>query len=425
MGSIQQVAMAAVCLVAAFAFGSFINQPPTDQTAQIDYSSPDNLRSLIEPETTVQKVPSKTPLMRPKLKSRLPMPSLPHGNSLATPINAGEIPPPSDLSGRIKPTQNSLANSFSTALEPTGIVADAPTFPPVTSGDSSMPVINKRNFGSSPNLAESMRAPFQTGDFNEPASTVENAPSFAAAEVTAQASPIDQPNPRSNQPSIAPIVEKAPAFPNLKRRSQSFTAAKPSIGFVGEAARSTMIRTPESSLETATRDQFRYSNPQRFTTNAREQSGLMPIPSLNQTVKIGDPGGAFGNRDLYNRDSRENAPQSRWNNTPQSVLKNNDGDYYPEQAQQRRVTRLPLKLNSTAQTRLTRLRDSTIQKISLRTTQFSEYVVGQGDSLQSIATNHFGKPDYYLDIYLANRDRLRFPGDLREGMSIKIPIYEQ
>ena len=449
MGSIQQVAMAAVCLAAAFAFGSYINQAPIDQTTQTDSASPNNLRSLIEPELTVQQIPTNTPLMRPKLKARLPMPSLTHSDAYSNQSFAGAIPPPSDLTGRLKPTQNSLAKSFSTSPIPNGPVADVPSFAPNPSGDSSMPVVNKPNFGSSPNLADSMRAPFQSGNFNEQAPSPGNAPVFAAADFTSKTPPVGQSN-SPTRPLTAPVVEKAPTFPILDQRSQSYTAAKPtlperelspppSIASVRETARPTIILEPESASKTATRDQFRYSNPQRLNANDRNQNNLVPIPSLNQTVTIDDPGGAFGNRDsrerdLYdqdtsNRNTRDRDPRSSWANTPQSVLENNDGFKYPEQRQlpqaqpQRRVTRLPLQLNSNAQSKLTRLRNDAIQKISLSTTQFSEYTVKRGDSLQSIANQHFGKPDYYLDIYLANRDRLRSPGDLREGMTIKIPVY--
>ena len=440
MGSIQQVAMAAVCLAAAFAFGSYINQAPTDQTTQTDSASPDGLRSLIEPELTAQNNPSSTPVMRPKLRARLPMPSLTHRNSYPSQTIGGEIPPPSDLSGRLKPTQNSLANSFSIAPEPS---VDAPSFDSNASVESSMPVVNMPNIGSNPNLADSTGAPFQSDSFNQQASAVENAPVFAAADFTAQAPPADQTNRYSNSPPVAPIAEKAPTFPNLNQRSQTFTAAKPTlperrlgplpaIASVRETAQPKVIINSDS-FETATRDQFRYSNSQRINTNDRNQSGLMPIPRLNQTVTIDDPGGAFGNRDSLNQNSRNREPQSNWANKSQSVLENNRESYYPEQTQrqplqaqpQRRVARLPLQLNSNAQSNLTRLRNTTIQKISLSTTRFSEYVVARGDSLQSIANEHFGKPDYYLDIYLANRDRLRYPGDLREGMSIKIPVYQQ
>jgi hypothetical protein len=91
----------------------------------------------------------------------------------------------------------------------------------------------------------------------------------------------------------------------------------------------------------------------------------------------------------------------------------------------RRVARLPFKLNSNAKTRLARLRDQTIEKISLDTTRFADHVVENGESLQAIATRYFGKPDFYLDIYMANRDRLKFPGDIRNGMVIRVPIYQQ
>ena len=426
MGSVQQVAMASICLVAAFGFGCFINQMPTDQAAQTDSASPDSMRSLIEPELTVQKIPGTTPLLKPKLKARLPMPSL--ANSATKLYTAEEIPPPSDLSGRIKTAQNRVGNSFSMSSEPNGIVADAPTFGRSAIGDSSMPVINKRNLDSSPNLADSMRAPSQPSDFDVPVPTVKNAPVFAATEFNSQAPPADQRYSQSKRPLVAPTIAKAPSLPNLRTRSQPIIAAKPSIGPARDSARPT-TRDPGPSFETATRDQFRYSNPQRIDTNRPTQSGLMPIPPLNQTVTIDDPGRAFGNRDSVEPNPRENAPQSSWANTTQSVLDNNNSDHYrePSQTQQprRRVARLPLQLNSTAQTKLARLRDDAIRKISLGTTQFSEYVVKRGDSLQSIASQYFGKPDYYLDIYLANRDRLRFPGDLREGMSIKIPVYQQ
>ena len=439
MGSIQQVAMAAVCLVAAFAFGSFINQTPTDGTTQTNAASPDNLRSLIEPEVPVQTIPGSTPLMKPKLTARLPMPSLTNNNYLPSQAIGGEIPPPSDLTGRIKPTQNSLANSFSTEPDPTGLVADAPTFAPDLSGESAMPVVNQPTFGNSPNLADSMRAPFRTNDSSRHMPAAENAPVFVAGEFTAQASPANQSNQKPNQSFSAPAIGKAPAFPNLNQQSQPFVAAKPALpdrrlAPLPESVRSTpqktVISQSESSHQVATRDQFRYSNPQRFNTNDRSQNNLMPVPSINQPVTIDDPGGAFGNRDSRASDS-QSGPQLAWSN-PRSVLSTNDTAYYPkqtqrqpQQSQQRRAARLPLQLNSNAQSKLTQLRDNTIQKISLSTTQFSEYVVEPGDSLQSIAKQMFGKPDYYLDIYLANRDRLRFPGDLREGMSIKIPVYQQ
>jgi len=450
MSSVQQVAMASVCLVAAFAFGSYINQSQIDQTAQqIDSASPSSLHSLIqnEPELIVQKAPSSTPWLKPKLSARIPMPSLPNNNqsvqsdfgfsqrtTASGNFPSSQIPPPSDLSGRVKPTRQSLASSFSIGPKSAGLVTDAPSFDANYSGESSMPVVNKQSPSSSPNLVDSMRAPFQTGGSDPIKTMVVDAPVFAATEVNAQALPIAQPNPQSNQSLTAPVVGRAPSFPNLKQRTQSFIAAKPTLrdrqitplpSFQTNretTQQPTLIREPVMSFERTTRDQFRFSN-SRPDTNNRDENNLMPVPRLNQTVTISDPGAAFGNRESQDRE-----PEVTWFNSS-STSATADSDYYPERTQrqqpQRRAMRLPLQLNSTAQSKLTRLRDNTIQKISLRTTQFSEHVVERGDSLQSIAKRYFGEPDYYLDIYLANRDRLRFPGDLREGMSIKIPIYEQ
>ena len=439
MSSIQQVAIASVCLVAAFAFGSYINQSQMDQSAQAVSDSPDNLRSLIEPEMAIAQVPGSKPQMRSKLSVRLPMPSIPKSNLSPQPrfgfgqqnLNSEEIPPPSDLTGRIQPTQNSLAKSFSFAPKKSELITNAPSFAPDVSGESSMPVVNKLNTGSSPILADSMRAPFQTKEFDRPAPMVKNAPVFAAVEANAQIVPAD----RSNQ--TTPVIGKAPVFPDFNRQSQPIIAAKPtlpdrrlsplpSFGPAKQIAQQpTTIIDPSSSYETANREQFRYSTPPRDPR--REQDNLMPIPSLNQSVTIDDPGGAFGNRDLRDQNSFDRNQQSRWSNSSKSVINhdNMNTEFAQQQQPQRRVARLPLRLNSNAESRLTRLRDNTIQKISLQTTQFSDYVVERGDSLQSIATDYFGKPDFYLDLYLANRDRLRYPGDLREGMSIKIPIYEQ
>ena len=443
MSSIQQVAMASVCLVAAFAFGSYINQSKNDPTSQVESDSPSNLRSLIDNEIAIERIPTSTPWMKPKLAARLPpMPSLPSRDSASQPnfgfdqqqAFGGEIPPPSDLSGRIKPTQNNLENLFSTAPSTTEPAPNTPAFDPSVSGESAMPVFINQNSGNSPNLADSMRAPQRAGRLDDQTSIVANAPVFAVTEVPPQNLPTDPTNQRTLHPLTAPTIGKAPAFPDLSRRSQPYVAAKPTLAdrqidplppFKSDrqkqnAQQTTVIREPVAAFKSATPDQFRYSKPQR--DDRRNQNDLMPIPNLNQTVTIGDPGGAFGNRD-----SRYEEPQVTWSNSNKSVTQQNNSAFYPkaDRQEQRRVARLPLGLNSDAQSKLTRLRDNTIQKISLNTTRFSEYVVARGDSLQSIANEYFGKPDYYLDIYLANRDRLRYPGDLREGMSIKIPVYQQ
>ena len=437
MGSIQQVAMAAVCLVAAFAFGSFINQSPTEQAEQAQLAASNTIESFNQSEITVQKKPADTPWMKPKLSPRLPMPVLDNDSSTAyqsaptfnqRSSMIGEIPPPNDLSGRINSVenQNSQTPPWSTTPTASPLVNAAPNFG-FGSGKSSMPVVAKQGLSHSPNLADSMRMPSQS-EPNDQLLAVENAPVFAVAEF-GDASPL--PTPQGNQQPSQPMADnynlKAPSFPPLDQRTEPHTVSRPTMptrqtiqsaewdaeNISPNQQPTTIITAPEAVSAPVT--------PNRFGSNSQE--GQTQVPSRVPTVTIDDPGGAFGNRD----------PQPRWAKSSQPVFDNNvDSNQASLQPRpelrrlqsERRVNRLPLQLNSNAKSNLTRLRDNTINKISLDTTRFSEYEVVRGDSLQSIASKIYGKPDFYLDIYLANRDRLRFPGDVREGMTINIPVYE-
>ena len=406
MGSIQQVAMAAVCLAAAFAFGSFINQSPEHSSDQTQIASSDGLRSLIEPEMAIQKSPAKTPWMKPKLSARLPMPNLYNDDTASS---AGVIPPPSDLSGRIGVSQNSWETASPTPSQITDVIADAPTFSSDTVSESSMPTVIKPHAGNRLNLVDSIQSRSEFTPSDQSTTAVENAPVFTAPDFETAES-MTSPLSTSNQHQQTYTASPAEQYNHTIRPIESATQT---------AIQPTIITAPAIAFETQETNWQNQRSP-NFNSD-RNQNNLMPIPRIKQTVTIDDPGGAFGNRDS----------QPDWNSqpewkTPNSQSANNNGlEYYPEaNRQQHRVARLPFQLNSNAKSRLTRIRNNTIQKISLSTTQFSEYVVQHNDTLQSIAHDHFGKPDYYLDIYLANRDQLRFPGDIRNGMIIKIPVYQ-
>lgn len=409
MGSIQQVTMATVCLAAAFAFGSFINQSPNQPSSQTDLPSPDRLRSLIEPEATVLQSPAQTPWMKPKLSARLPMPNL--YNDDATSEQA-VIPPPSDLAGRIGVPQNSLVTPLASPAQKTTDVANAPTFKSDVVGESSMPTVIKPHFGQSPILADSNRTHSQSDLNNEPLNVAANAPVFTATDFSTTED-LTTPPQNLNRPVHSHISSR----PDLSNRS--IRPIQPATQIAAPSTNVAAVEMPFDTVETNLRKRFKPDFNNHHNQNHRMPNGLMPIPQIKETVTIDDPGAAFGNRNS----------QPGWNQSHPSTTDNNDSNYYPEanreqSPQQHRVARLPFRLNSNAKSKLTRIRDNTIQKISLNTTQFSEYVVQSGDTLQSIANTHFGKPDFYLDIYLANRDRLRFPGDIRNGMTIKIPIYE-
>jgi nucleoid-associated protein YgaU len=85
---------------------------------------------------------------------------------------------------------------------------------------------------------------------------------------------------------------------------------------------------------------------------------------------------------------------------------------------------LPFGLTDEAKSRLVAIRSDASSRISLNTTKFVDHVVKRGETLQSISIRYFGNPDYYLDIYLANRTKLRNPVDVREGTFLRIPVYE-
>lgn len=70
------------------------------------------------------------------------------------------------------------------------------------------------------------------------------------------------------------------------------------------------------------------------------------------------------------------------------------------------------------------LDESSKQKFRIRSDQFVAYRTREGDTLQGVSIRYFGKPDFYLDIYLANRDVLSNPAQVPADVVLKIPVYE-
>lgn len=88
-------------------------------------------------------------------------------------------------------------------------------------------------------------------------------------------------------------------------------------------------------------------------------------------------------------------------------------------------TRLPFNLTSDAQSRLVQDRDRAAANLSQPSTRFVEHTIVSGETLQSISKRYYGKPDFYLDIYLANRNYLRNPADTPVGVTIRVPLYDR
>ena len=55
---------------------------------------------------------------------------------------------------------------------------------------------------------------------------------------------------------------------------------------------------------------------------------------------------------------------------------------------------------------------------------FSEYQTQPDDTLQMISQKFYGSPDYYFDLYLANRALLANPATVPTGLTLKIPKFD-
>lgn len=76
-----------------------------------------------------------------------------------------------------------------------------------------------------------------------------------------------------------------------------------------------------------------------------------------------------------------------------------------------------------AATELVPVNQANGRKAEVDTDSFRIHVTRPGDTLQSLALKYYGKPDFYLDIYLANQDQLESPIHLPAGKPLKIPDY--
>ncbi len=86
--------------------------------------------------------------------------------------------------------------------------------------------------------------------------------------------------------------------------------------------------------------------------------------------------------------------------------------------------RIPFGLTDEAKTELVGLRKPADRKLRVGAKRFEEYVAVEGDTLQSLSTKYYGRPDFYLDIYLSNQTRLRNPAEVPVGTRLQIPIFE-
>jgi nucleoid-associated protein YgaU len=76
----------------------------------------------------------------------------------------------------------------------------------------------------------------------------------------------------------------------------------------------------------------------------------------------------------------------------------------------------------TTKSTLTRVQQRN-HRLSIVAKNYLTHITQAGDTLHAISNKYYGKPDYYLDIYFANRDQLQNPSDIPEGLQLRIPEY--
>ena len=61
-------------------------------------------------------------------------------------------------------------------------------------------------------------------------------------------------------------------------------------------------------------------------------------------------------------------------------------------------------------------------RITTESQKFVDYTTVFGDTLHGLSIRFFGKPDFYLDIYLANKELFKNPSTVPVNTQIKIPV---
>lgn len=82
------------------------------------------------------------------------------------------------------------------------------------------------------------------------------------------------------------------------------------------------------------------------------------------------------------------------------------------------------QMTEIAKSKLVEVRSRNTSGLRLETNRFVRHKAQPGESLQAISKKYYGKPDFYLDVYLANQDVLNNPAHIPMGTTLRIPVYE-
>lgn len=439
MGSIQQSILGVFCIVAAFVLGQYMRNHPSPRSLELERQQ----QASVAPAPAFA-IRTSSPVAKPiasQSSPRLPAPSA--GFAATAPTFANQADLLATQVQKIVPVETPVQ------VERT---IDVPDFSKLAASFENTPLALPRNSYSAfkPAPAEPRKIATHQGSFY--------------IRPAAEPQPLKVPAPAS--PSVAPqdaLVRNsfigsqpermAPPEPTeiyqVRERPTSFRKEDFQPSLITDRSKR---RAPTLAAE-VDRTHFREPQPQsrrqRISLAPPEPDGtylapevpelVVTIPEAPEATRV-EPTPAPVDRASENQYASFNSNHARnelhsyydvdMTEPSRSVLSRQDFQSSEPVAStapvaQRTNRRIPFGLNDQGRQELTRIRNRQQSNIDLQTNRFSQHTTQTGDTLQSLSTEYYGKPDFYLDIYLANQQILRNPAFIPAGIQLRIPKYEQ
>lgn len=431
MGSAQQVILGFICLAAAFVFGQYVSTHP----------DPEQLAEQQQQELAKAHGDS---LPLPKTSGKLPAPGAGFGEQ-PKPV-VGHKPPyatyvdiqssPASGMDRVAPPLPTVVETVAEKRDSDGFIAplnpdiqiEVPDFSDLAASVRNTPLelkpvpaavqpnLQRRREPTSlrqpasppllpeqpleqPMVAESAPVANQQQALVEPAILTQQddwTSSFQASDFE----PALKSDPPRPEPNVQPAVEFRPVdrkFAEANPSSQPSFDERASVSvFRAEPELSPLYQRPANAVRSYYSDPLESQVPARDLAAQDWSRREQPVEPVDTSPE------------------RQRALVSRTNT---SVLESDNEPVFT------RKPVIPFGLNAEARSDLARIRDRRDTQIDLHTDSFDWHTTQPGDTLQSISTQYYGKPDFYLDIYLANQKLLRNPADLPAGTQLRIPKY--
>ncbi len=428
MGSIQQSILGVFCIATAFLLGQYIRTHP----------SPESLEQQRQQQAAIAPAPSfafsakrsADPSTVAKTSPRLPSPAagFASGASERTARRASGSP---DL--------NTLTSVESLVLEKPPVPAerkiDIPDFSQLAASFKNTPLALQGINGSAPSSplpdSASAGANSNTGSFY-----VRPAPERQPIAASSGQAPFEQGQAAFAGSRPEPVAPPQPTERyQLRERPTSFRKEdfQPRL-IAKESARRKIESSPDSVPAQGLYPQnLTAPQPKRISLAPPDQDDSFMAPEIPD-IEVTMP--KESQAKFSNPVSSPHVRTDRANNrlhsyydvdaaaSSSSVLDRQD---FQRLASKTPVTnrRIPFGLNAQGKQELTRIQSRQQTSIDLQTDRFSQHTTRTGDTLQSLSTEYYGKPDFYLDIYLANQQLLKNPSMIPAGIQLRIPRYGQ